>query len=147
MRTNIRMMKKNNNFIIIDDDPSNNFICETVIKRMDPSASVLIFEDPEKAIVKILDMYSRSRTYLPTILFLDINMPVMNGWEFLDVFRNFTDILREQFVIYILSSSTEDFSDKKKKYPFISDFLSKPFTPKSLEKVLSETSENNFNSE
>ena len=144
MLTNTRVMKKNNHYIIIDDDPSNNFICETVIKRMDPSARVLIFEDPEEAIVKILDMYSTSRTYLPTILFLDINMPVMNGWEFLDVFKNFTAVLREQFEIYILSSSTEDFSDKRKKYPFISDFLSKPFTPKSLEKIFSEKPVNNF---
>lgn len=134
------MMKRINHYIIIDDDPTNNFICETVIKRLDSSAVVLIFEDPEKAIVKILDMYSTSRAYLPTILLLDINMPTMNGWEFLDVFKTFTDVLKEQFEIYILSSSTEDFSSKKREYPFISDFLQKPFTQASLEKVISETS-------
>lgn len=137
-------MKRINNYIIIDDDPTNNLICETVIKRIDSSAKVQLFEDPEKAIVKILEMYSTSRGYLPTILFLDINMPVMNGWEFLDVFKTFTDVLKEQFEIYILSSSTEDFSNKKKEYPFVSDFLQKPFSPVILEKVLSQKSPSNY---
>lgn len=133
-------MKQTNHYIIIDDDPTNNLICDTVIKQIDPSAVILIFEDPEEAIVKILEMYSTSRTYLPTILFLDINMPVMNGWEFLEVFKSFTDVLKEQFEIYILSSSTEDFSAKRKEYPFIADFLQKPFSASTLEKVLAETS-------
>lgn len=133
-------MKRINHYIIIDDDPVNNFMCETVIKRLDPSAVVMIFEDPEEAIVKILDMYSTSRTYLPTLLLLDINMPVMNGWEFLDIFKTFSDVLKEQFEVYVLSSSSEDFSSKKGEYPFISNFLRKPFTQASLEKALSETS-------
>lgn len=133
-------MKRINHYIIIDDDSTNNFICETVIKRLDPTAEVLIFEDPEEAVVRILELYSTSRTYLPTILFLDINMPVMNGWEFLDVFKTFTDVTKEQFEIYVLSSSTEDFSSKKKEYPFISDFLQKPFSAATFERVLSEPS-------
>ena len=72
----------------------------------------------------------------PKLIFLDLNMPVMDGWEFLDIFST------EEYKYYhntkiIILSSTIDPEDlkKSKKYPMVIDFLSKPISKEMLEYV------------
>jgi CheY-like chemotaxis protein len=68
-------------------------------------------------------------------------MPTMTGWEFLDVFKQFEELVKEQFTIYILSSSIEDFTKEKEIYPCIQGFLSKPLKLINLESVNKELQE------
>ena len=63
-------------------------------------------------------------------------MPAMSGFEFLDEFKKFDIEVQQQFVIYMLSSSIEDFNSQAKKYPIVADFLSKPLKSSHLEKIL-----------
>ena len=122
-------MKNLKKFIVVDDDPTNNLICGFVIKKKVPGADVKVFNDPMAGLSYIKTMGDSAEYECePTVLFLDINMPTMTGWEFLDAFRNLDPEIQERFRIYMLSSSVEDFSKESAKYPFVQDFLSKPLS-------------------
>lgn len=118
--------------MIVDDDPTNNLICKMVIKKYDKEANILVFQDPEKAL-KFIN--SEDRPGVKTILFLDVNMPSMSGWEFLDEYSTFSQKIREIFDIYILTSAIHDFSEEEKKYPMVSNILSKPLRALNLEEI------------
>ncbi len=129
-------MKKPEHYIVVDDDKTNNLICDFTIKGFDPNAVVKLFTDPEEALIVIKEGYSRKEVVFPTILFLDVNMPSMSGWEFLDLFQEYDDNIKKQFKIFILTSSIEDFSDKARKYPFVGGFLSKPLKKDNIKKLM-----------
>ena len=118
--------------MIVDDDPTNNLICKMVIKKYDPQASVEVFQNPEAALDFIL---SEDLPDTKTLLFLDVNMPSMSGWEFLDQFRTYESKKQEVFEIYILTSAIHDFSEEEKEYPMVANILSKPLRVNVLEEI------------
>lgn len=120
-------------YMVVDDDATNNMICEFTIKRFDKEADIKVFSLPEDALAVIKEEYNTTPEAIPTVLFLDVNMPTMTGWEFLDVFMQFDEWVKSQFTIYILSSSIEDFKEEARIYPFIQGFLSKPLKISNLE--------------
>lgn len=117
-------MEQIKKYIVIDDDPTSNLICEFVIKKKVPGADVKLFNEPAEA----LDYIENNKDPEPVVVFLDINMPTMTGWEFLDVFKKLDPELQERFRIYILSSSVEDSTREAITYPFVQEFLSKPLS-------------------
>ena len=121
--------------MVVDDDPTNNMICEFTIKRFNKDADIRVFTVSEKALTFIKENYGTNAEPMPTLLFLDINMPTMTGWEFLDVFSEFEESLKKQFRIYILSSSIEDFTKDLENYTNVQGFLSKPLKVSNLEAV------------
>lgn len=122
-------------YMVVDDDNTNNMICKFNIKRFDEEADIKIFSMPEEALAFIEEEYYSNSEEQPTILFLDVNMPTMTGWEFLDAFMEFDKFVKNQFTIYILSSSIEDFTEKAENYTIIQAFLSKPLNINNLEEV------------
>jgi CheY-like chemotaxis protein len=125
-------MEMKRNFIVIDDDPINNRICEKVINYVFPEAEVQTFTDPETAIAYIKALYSGT-TERQATLFLDINMPTLSGWEFLEVFEGFDAQLKERFKIFMLSSSVDQRDkDQAAKNKNVSGYLEKPLNRESL---------------
>lgn len=125
------------NYVVIDDDPTNNLICEFVIKKKVPGAEVGIYNDPEAGLsfVEKLETSTENESF-PIVLFLDINMPSMTGWEFLDAFKKIDPEIQKRFRIYMLSSSVEDFSEQAIIYPFVKNFLSKPLSKDHMDMVV-----------
>jgi len=123
-------------FLVIDDDALNNKLCELLItsQAVLPSAIIQCFTEPEQGIEFIKSNHTKADAPL-TILLLDINMPGMTGWEFLEIFEKLDDTIKEHFKIYILSSSV-DLRDKEiagyNKY--VIGYIVKPLTK---EKVIS----------
>ena len=130
------MTSQPQHYLVVDDDSTNNLICDFVIRRFDRNAKIDLYLDPEKALMYINHYYSGASKPIPTVLFLDVNMPAMSGFEFLDEFKKFDIEVQQQFAIYMLSSSIEDFNSQAKKYPIVADFLSKPLKSSHLEKIL-----------
>ncbi len=125
-----------NRFMVLDDDPINNLICKYTIRSFDGEADIKLFTEPEAALEAIKEEYGITDKNIATVLFLDINMPAMTGWEFLDIFKSFSTHIHKQFTIYILSSSVEDRDNEKAEInPFVAGFLSKPLSSDSLGQI------------
>ena len=106
--------------LLIDDDRMTNFINKTVIKSEFPDYSPVIFENGLDAIEHI-----RENPNTPYLIFLDINMPIMDGWEFLEALSKDTN--QYNLVIHILSSSLDTVDKRKaKESDLVSSFLTKP---------------------
>ena len=122
-------MKKSYRFIVVDDDPFNNIVCKYTILKFDADADIQLFTDPEKALAAIQEQFSNKTESLNTILFLDINMLGISGWEFLNVFESFNEKIHQQFAIYILSSSINP-TDKINAdvNPFVKGYYPKPLS-------------------
>lgn len=112
-------------YIIVDDDAFNNLLCKIVVEKTLGPVDIKTFTMPEEALDFIVDNYEN--IFHSTVLFLDINMPSMTGWEFMEKFEVLSDTIKQQIVIYILSSSVDE-RDKEKadNNKFIKGFLSKP---------------------
>lgn len=129
------MIGQPKNYIVVDDDTTNNLICDYTLRKYDKDANISLFPDPDKALIFIEEKYTSIKTPLPTMLFLDVNMPAMSGFEFLNEFMKFDPELQQQFTIYMLSSSIEDFDSSSKKYPLVAGFISKPLKFSTLKKI------------
>jgi len=99
-------------FMVIDDDPVNNLICHTIIQLTISEAVVQTFTDPEKGLDYIQSVYDGSDPK-KAVLFLDINMPSISGWDVLDKLKSFPEAVKEQVTVYMLSSSVDP-NDKEK---------------------------------
>ena len=113
------------NYIVVDDDLWNNNICAFNIKKALGKVEVNSFLIPEKGLAFIEDEFIKD--IQPTILFLDINMPSINGWQFLEQFEKFSDDIKNNIIIYMLSSSINHRDiEKAKANKHVKDFISKP---------------------
>lgn len=114
-------------FLLIDDDPSNNLLTKISIKKVIEGADVVDHTIPENGIQYIIEEYTAKP--VETVLFLDINMPTLSGWDVLDKFAEIPELIVPYFSIYILSSSVDP-SDKEKAAanPLVTGYLEKPLT-------------------
>lgn len=124
-------------FLLIDDDAVNNFITRTIIKKTLGKVDIIEFTQPEQGLQYLKDYKRDEPTNGETILLLDINMPVMTGWDFL---KNFNELPREQiqhFKIYILTSSISPKDlELANQNPHIIDLIHKPFNTNKLLKLV-----------
>ncbi len=123
-------------FIIIDDDEFNNKICTVTIDKLSTGAHVTTFQDPQEGLVHISAVYDKPGNTDTAIVFLDINMPVMNGWEFLDRFDEFDESVRKRIKIYILSSSVDKRDmERARTNRNVQHYLIKPLTKETIRLV------------
>ncbi len=126
-------------FMVIDDDPANNYICSKFIKIVSPGAEITTFTIPEKGLEAILAT-SAAPQETGTLLLLDINMPVLSGWDVLDRFSSFPEAIKKQYTIYILSSSiSPDDKNKADANPLVSGFVEKPLSVARLKGLLGDS--------
>jgi CheY-like chemotaxis protein len=123
-------------FLLIDDDPSNNLLTKISIKKIIENADVVAHTMPENGIQYIIDEYTANP--VSTVLFLDINMPTLSGWDVLEKLAEIPDLVVPHFTIYILSSSVDP-SDKQKAAtnPLVTGYLEKPLSRDTLRSMYS----------
>ena len=126
-------MDKSSRFIVIDDDALNNKICRVCIEKIYIGANVTTFTDPKEGFNHMVSEYSSTGHTDNAILFLDINMPTMTGWEFLDLFDGLDDSIKRRVKIYILSSSVDKRDmEKAKTNKNVVYYLIKPLTKETI---------------
>ncbi|WP_309641135.1 response regulator [Flavobacterium sp.] len=119
-------------FILIDDDPINNIFSLMVLKKSLGDNEIMVFKHPEMGLDYIEAEFCFKNRVEETILFLDINMPTMTGWEFLEKFETFPNSVKNQFKIYMLSSTVDLLDiERAKSNRLVVGFLEKP-----LKKIL-----------
>ena len=123
---------------IIDDDAIHEFGMTALMKRLGFSNGILVYHDGQEAIEGITKMYKKGIA-LPKVIFLDLNMPIKDGWGFLDDLLEIPQQDRENVVIYILSSSNHPSDmERAKKYSIVRDYLIKPLAKDDLFQILKE---------
>lgn len=122
-------------FIIVDDDHINNVICRKTIIDTLSDVYVETFADPEVAL-KYLNAMIANKDNGEIILLLDISMPSLTGWEFLEAFESLDSRLKARFKIYLLSSS-EDENDKCRaaNYKNVCGYIEKPLNRDMTQKL------------
>jgi CheY-like chemotaxis protein len=122
-------------FIVIDDSKLDCFIAEKVIKNTGRCESVTSFLQAQEALEFIKQNSLSSLD--PIIVLVDIQMPIMNGFEFVEAFEKLPVNTRKNYQIYVISSSIND-NDLTKipKYPSVIQFINKPLTSNNLSALL-----------
>jgi CheY-like chemotaxis protein len=108
--------------MLIDDDKNDNFFHERAIRKYNPDIKIITYLSAEEALRHLAGTENA-----PDVIFLDINMPGMNGWEFLEEYHNLTKGRQKSLIITMLSTSEnpDDMERAGKKGVF---FKSKPLT-------------------
>jgi len=125
------------NLFIIDDDPFQHFIMEKMLTlHLINPVDQVTHSDNADEILKFIEVNRSNADRLPDIIFLDLNMPIMNGWDFLERYKIIQRKITKLIPIYIMSSSI-DSSDisRLKKYRSVKDYVLKPVTRPALEKI------------
>jgi CheY-like chemotaxis protein len=135
------MKQKLNCVLFIDDDEPTNFLNEMIIENADCAGHIEIATSGEQALRYLGNnkvaadenkMYPR-----PDLIFLDVNMPAMNGWEFLKEYNDLKDEQKGNIVIIMLTTSLNpDDKSKAKETPHITGFENKPLTEEKLAGLL-----------
>lgn len=121
-------MVKNNfkSVAIIDDDKIFQRTIQKTIGQIETIEDIYTFSDGKEAI-DYFGIYSSDLKMLPDVIFLDINMPNMNGWEFLEAYFLLEPTLAKKSTIYIVSSSIDPHDlEKAKAVNEVSDYIVKP---------------------
>jgi len=138
------MKKKLNLVLLIDDFDGANFLHRKVIRDAECAEKVHTEKDATAAL-EFLKTPVKGTYPHPEIIFLDLNMPGMNGWEFLDEYKKLTREQRWGTLVIILTTShnPDDETRARKKHPYTL-FMNKPLLRKSLIEVLKEYFSDNF---
>lgn len=122
---------------MIDDDEINNFIAQKLINKSLINTKITVFANGDDGL-SFLKNGINNETELPDIIFLDLNMPVMNGWEFLDIYeKDILPFIIKKPLIYIISSSVyRNDILKAENYNFIDKFISKPLSVDKIKELL-----------
>ena len=119
--------------LCVDDDPITLMLCKMVITKSSFSNEIITAKNGQEAL-NFFDTLKTTIATKPQLIFLDLNMPVMDGWEFLDGFSTLEFLDFHETKVIILSSTIDpEDLEKSKKYPMVIDFLSKPISKEMLE--------------
>ena len=125
-----------NDIFLIDDDSLVNFLNKEIIKESFPQKNVTAFENASDAINALKELATNPEKSIPQVILLDINMPIMDGWDFLDQFKDLSkEILASCRVIMHTSSIDPRDIEKAKTYTMVTDFISKPLTEQFLRQI------------
>lgn len=113
----------------IEDDPITSMLFEKVVRKASFAKEIIYASNGQEAIEIIKNIDSNNNSKKPIYIFLDLNMPVMGGWEFIDLFNssNFSNLNNTQIIILTSTIDPEDIM-KAKLHSNVVDFLPKPIT-------------------
>lgn len=134
-------LKKTDCVLLVDDEKINNYLNAQIIKKISEKIVVRCVMNGQEALEYITHSgnYSEYQSHpLPKIIFLDINMPKMNGWEFLNEYSKLPEQIKDDIVITMLTASINP-DDKKKacSYQEVSDYINKPVSMNTFSTILS----------
>jgi CheY-like chemotaxis protein len=131
------MKNKLNCILLIDDDEPTNFLNKMILEGVGCAETIEVADSGKGALEYLENACNGNGVSSPDLIFLDINMPAMNGWEFLDHYSNLEKEHKANVVIVMLTTSLNpDDRAKADKISDVSGFETKPLTAEKLRAIL-----------
>jgi CheY-like chemotaxis protein len=125
---------------VIDDDKIHHFLLKKTIQLQGLTKDMRFFFDGSQAI-NFLSENLGNASILPDVIFLDLNMPVMNGWQFLQQYALIKSSMPKDIKIYVVSSSVDQREISQAiSIENVCGYIEKPFKPQELRSLFSDTS-------
>jgi CheY-like chemotaxis protein len=127
---------KFNNIFVVDDDLVYHFVIKKLFNKCNVNAQTKFFFNGLEAIDGLKHVLKTENE--PDLILLDINMPVYDGWQFLDEFRKLKGTMNKDITVYLVSSSNDstDINKSKEYKEEVKDYYFKPITTKDFEEML-----------
>lgn len=123
------------NVLLVDDNHIDNLINRKILDNAKYAETIIVIDSPEEAI-KFVRASLETGNNVPEVIFLDLRMPVMNGFEFLKSLKDLPNLKPELIKIFVLSSSLDPKDIKRiKENHLVSRFIGKPLTNQILEEI------------
>lgn len=128
-------MRKLNHILLVDDDTINNFINEKLLKKLDAAQSISVVVNGEEAITFLKDI-CKDPSKCPQLILLDINMPVMDGFEFMEQYKKLDIPNKSSIIIVMLTTSTNPNDTQRLNASGVSGYINKPLTEQKLKEIM-----------
>ena len=135
------MMRKLSGILLIDDDETTNFLNQRLLDRMKLTDHVHTFVNGKQAFDYLYNVSNNNYDpksvdyFKPELIFLDINMPVMDGFELLDLYERLSPKFREGILMVVLTTSTHT-QDTEAVKRYDAEYITKPLNAEKLDKLL-----------
>jgi CheY-like chemotaxis protein len=127
-------MKSKINLLVIDDDEINIFIIKKIVGKTGFDVNTVAKGNGQLAIDYINSVVGNNEMF-PDIILIDINMPILNGWDFIEAYEKLS--IDQKVDVYMLSSSVyENDIERAKSYKSVKGFISKPLSIERLSELL-----------
>ena len=131
-------MKKLNTVLLVDDDETTNYLNHRLLSRMEIASDIRVVTDGEEAINYLKRSFAASTDHpRPELIFVDIKMSGMDGFEFLEEYQRLAADEKEGTVMLMLTSSASFYDlEKLKQFPDVRRHYSKPLTESDVREIL-----------
>tara|TARA_R110002051_G_scaffold184477_1_gene253816 strand:- start:1537 stop:1947 length:411 start_codon:yes stop_codon:yes gene_type:complete len=131
-------MDKISTVCIIDDDPIFIYGTKRIMKNIGFDGEIIVYNNGQDAMDGLVEI-AKENGKLPSLILLDLNMPIMNGLEFLEEYRKIPVDQKNGVVLYVISSSVDPIDcEKVKSFDDVKNYILKPFTPDDLNQIMSQ---------
>ena len=114
--------------MVIDDNPVDRYVAERIFKKYAFAEEIVCIESAKKGL-EYLTSLQDAPEQLPYLIFLDIMMPEMNGFEFLEQYNSLSETIKDNCTILMLTTSIHsDDRDRARDNPYVNRFLNKPLS-------------------
>lgn len=125
-------MQQIKSVLLVDDDPASNFLAQLLLRKLDKVLHVSVTANGKEALDYLREQHGKSS--FPDLILLDINMPIMDGFEFMDHFQQLP--LNQLPRVVILSSSVSPKDAQRAMDYRVNGFINKPLTKERLAQIL-----------
>lgn len=122
--------------LLVDDDQGFSLITQRMLEKLNFDGDLLSFENGQE-LYRLIELQQHDGNLLANVIFLDLNVSIVDGWQFLDAYQEIQDQMASKIRIYILSSSnfSEDIR-KAEEYPMVLEYLVKPLSSERLMEII-----------